>query len=185
MNILELLLLSGEYIENKEGVVITFENGKMAKQKHKHYLLLHGILSDGLKENKLVAKILNDEIDDVLSLLPVDAFEERDFIDQLSGVIISYVNHLVWEIMDTFKKNMVGDKTDPANRKEFAVCFKNHPLFFFMTKLFNDNEDDFECIEKMVIKNIIFKCRKLELARTFLKERGFERKLKLLSEEDN
>jgi len=33
MNILELLLLSGEFIENKEGVVITFSNGKMAKQK--------------------------------------------------------------------------------------------------------------------------------------------------------
>ena len=34
MKPLDLLLLSAEYIENKEGVVITFSNGKMAKQKH-------------------------------------------------------------------------------------------------------------------------------------------------------
>ena len=65
MKPLDLLLLSAEYIENKEGVVITFSNGKMAKQKHQHYMLLHGILADGLKEHILISKILNEEIDDL------------------------------------------------------------------------------------------------------------------------
>ena len=176
MNVLELLMMSSEYIEDKEGVVITFSNGKMAKQKNLQYMMLHGLLSDGLKENKLVQKILNEEIDDVLAFIPVESVEERDFINELTGVVVTHVNALATEAFNTFNTEYKGD------RKDFALKFRNHPMFNFMTTLFKENT--YEYVEKAVVKKVIFECRKLEMARTYVKNLGFTRELKLL-EDDN
>lgn len=176
MTPLDLLLLSGEYIEGKEGVVITFENGKMAKQKHRHYMNLHGILTDGLKEHKLISKILNEEIDDVLAFIPEDNLEERSFIDELSMIVVKDVNHIASYCFNIFNDNFKGDK------KDFAMKFKSDKHFHYMTRLFGENT--FENIEKGVISDTIFKCRRLELAKSYLKSLGFTRELKLL-EDDN
>ena len=102
MKPLDLLLLSAEYIENKEGVVITFSNGKMAKQKHQHYMLLHGILADGLKEHILISKILNEEIDDLLSFIPAENIEERLFIDEMTQIVVRDINHRASLVFNKF-----------------------------------------------------------------------------------
>jgi hypothetical protein len=169
MEAIDLIMLSSEYIEHKEGVVITFSNGKMAKQKNLQYMMLHGLLSDGLKEHKLVSKILNEEIDDVLSFIPVDATEERDFINELTEVMVSHVNKTATYCFDTFNKEFDGD------RKAFVMKFKKDNHFHYMTRLFNENS--YENIEEAVIKDVIFKCRKLEIARAYVKDLGFEREL--------
>lgn len=173
---LDELLKMSEEIENKEGWVVTFSNGKMAKIKTVHYMMLHGMLTDGLKENKLVDKILNEEIDDVLAFLPVDAVEEREFINELTSVVVTHVNALATEAFNTFNAEYKGD------RKEFALKFRSHPLFSFMTTLFKENT--YEYVEKAVVKKVIFDCRKLEMARAYVKNLGFTRELKLL-EDDN
>ena len=174
--ILDKLLDLATSVENKEGWVITFENGKMAKIKSRWYMNLHGILTDGLKEHKLINKILNEEIDDVLAFIPVENIEERDFIDELSAIVIKDVNHIASYCFNTFNDNFKGDK------KDFAMKFKSDKHFHYMTKLFGENI--YENIEKAVIDDIIFKCRRLELAKSYLKSLGFTRELKLL-EDDN
>lgn len=171
----EMFEMSSE-IENKEGWVVTFSNGKMAKIKTHWYMTLHGLLADGLKENKLVSKILNEEIDDVLSFLPVDATEERGFINDLTELVVSHVNKLATEAFDTFNDNYDGD------RKAFAMKFKGTPLFHYMTRLFRDN--NFEAVEKAVVENVIYNTRRLEMARTYLKDLGFERELRLLDDDN-
>ncbi len=176
MNVLDLLMLSSEYIEDKEGVVITFANGKMAKQKNQQYLMLHGLLTGGLKENLLVSKILNEEIDDLLAFLPVDAVIEREFINELTSIVVCHVNSVATEAFELFNKEYNGD------RKDFAIKFRNHKLFSLMTTLFKEN--NYESIEKAVVKRVIQDCRKLEMARAYVKNLGFTRELKLL-EDDN
>lgn len=176
MKPIDLIMLSSEYIENKEGWVVTFENGKMAKVKTKWYMELHGLLTDGLKEHKLVKKILEEEVDDLLSFIPVENTEERDFINELTGVVVEHVNHIATYCFDTFNKNYDGD------RKAFATSFKGDKYFHYMTRLFHENT--FEKVEKAVAEDVIFKCRRLEMAKTYLRALGFERELKLI-EDDN
>jgi len=173
---LEELMEMSETVEDKEGWVITFSNGKMAKQKSRWYMRLHDIMSFGLRENKLIERVLCEEVDDLLSFIPVEAYEERDYINELTNVIISHVNHLATQAYDLFNAEYNGD------RREFAIKYNKHSLFSFMVKLFGENT--FETVEKAVIKNVIFKTRKLKLAQEYLRDLGFERELKLL-EEDN
>ena len=175
LHTLEELFKMAETVENKEGWVITFSNGKMAKVKTRWYMNLHGILSDGLKENKLVKKILEEEIDDVLAFIPVENTEERDFINEMTGVVVNHVNHIATTCFDTFN-NFDGD------RKSFAETYKGNEYFHYMTRLFRDNT--FENVEKAVAADVVFKCRRLEMAKTYLRSLGFERELKLL-EDDN
>lgn len=164
---LDVLLLSANYIEQTEGVVITFENGKMAKQKHRQYLEIHNILSDGLDEHKLIRKILNEEIDDVLSVLPTDALTERKYIDDVSKTIITHVNDIVDQAYTTFNENYNGD------RGSFARKYIKHPLFHLMTAMFHLNTE--EHMRELYTNTVIFKCRRLKLARTYLKDLGVDR----------
>lgn len=167
MDTLKLILLSSEFIENKEGVVITFDNGKMAKCKSDFYMSLHGLLTDGLQEHKLVSKILNEEIDDVLAFIPVDAIEEREYINGLTSVIINHVNNVATEAFNTFNAEYNGD------RKSFAMKFKDHPLFNIMSTMFKTNS--YESVEKSTTQKVIFDCRKLAMARRYIKSLGFNR----------
>jgi hypothetical protein len=176
MKVLDLLMVSGEFIENKEGVVITFANGKMAKQKHNHYMLLHGLLSDGLKENHLVERIINEEIDDILSFLPADAVEERNYINELTRVVVEHVNHVATYCATTFNSEYTGD------RKAFAMKFKNDRYFHFMTRLFNDTA--YESLEAYIKRSVVQQCSKLERARSYLRELGFEIEIKFLDDSD-
>lgn len=176
MNVLELLLLSGEFIENKEGVVITFSNGKMAKCKFWQYMRLHGMFTEGLKENHLIQKILTETIDDITAFLPVEAVTEREFIEALTECVIDHVNNKAEEGFVFFNEHYNGD------RKEFAITHKKHHLFSHMVVLFRENS--VEAIEKSIIDRMLVDCYRYEAARTYLRNIGFERELKLLESDD-
>lgn len=185
LHTLDELLTMAETVEDKEGWVVTFENGKMAKVKTFFYMQLHGLLTEGLKEHKLVRRILEDTVDDILSFIPVENTEERDFINEMTEVITKHINHIATWCYDTFNSEFDGD------RKAFVEKFtsedengkiSHHKYFHYMTRLFRDNS--FENVEKAVVEDVIFKCRRLEMAKSYLKDLGFERELKLL-EDDN
>lgn len=176
MTTLDLLMLSRHYIENKEGVVVSFTNGKMAKIKHDFYMNLHSILSDGLKENIIIGKVLDETIDDTIAAIPEENVDERSFIDDITEVVVKHVNTVATEVFNFVKENYKGD------RKEFAMANKHDPRFHFMMKL--TTTLDYEIVEKAIADDIAFKTRKLEKAKTFLRELGFTRELKVL-EDDN
>lgn len=185
LHTLDELLEMAQTVEDKEGWVVTFENGKMAKVKTKWYMELHGLLTDGLKEHKLVKKILEEEVDDLLSFIPVENTEERDFINELTGVVLDHVKDISNWCFDTFNKEFDGDRKTFAGKfteKDEKGKITYHPYFHYMTKLIRDNT--FENVEKYVAEDVMFKCRRLEMAKTYLRNLGFERELKLL-EDDN
>jgi T4 RnlA family RNA ligase len=188
LHTLDELLEMAQNVQDKEGWVVTFENGKMAKVKTVWYMNLHGILTDGLKEHKLVRKILEEEIDDVLAFIPVENTEERDFINELTEVVVKHVNHIATYCYDSFNNSFDTDvdvndeEAFSKARKSFVEKFRGDDYFHYMTRLFRDNS--FERVEKAVAEDIIFKCRRLEIAKKYLRGLGFERELKLL-EDDN
>ena len=130
MKVLDLIILSRDYIENQEGEVITFEDNQMAKVKNLHYLSLHGLIGpDAFRENLLVKTILDENIDDVISALVPG--EKRTRIETLTEKVQHHFDHLVVEF-----KSLRGEYFNKynENRKEFALQYspsgkKPHELF--------------------------------------------------------
>lgn len=176
MTVLDLLLLSVEYIDDKEGVVITFCNGKIAKIKNRQYLLLHGILADGLKEHKIIARIVDETIDDVIAQLPEENTEERAFIDDITVVITKHINHIANDAEKKFKAVWTGDK------KALAMAYKADKQAFPYIMNFAKGRS-YEDIETTVAERVQFECRRLEIAKKYLRGLGFTNELKLLEDD--
>jgi len=174
---LELILLSLDYIEDKEGVVITFKNGKMAKCKTKFYMNLHGILTDGLKEHKIIARIVDETIDDVIAQIPEENTEERAFIDDITLVITKHINHIASDAEKKFKAVWSGDK------KEVAMAYKADKQAFPYIMNFAKGRS-YEEVETTVAERVQFECRRLEMAKKYLRGLGFTNELKLLEDDE-
>jgi len=174
---LDELLKLKETVEDKEGWVITFENGKMAKVKTDWYMSLHGILTDGLKEHKIVEKVLDETIDDTIAMIPEENVEERDFIDSISEIIVNHVNHIVSDAETKFKNSWNG------NKKDLALKFKDDKGSFPYIMSFA-NGKNIEEVEKQVIDRVKFECRRLEMAKQYLKKLGFDKELEIKIEDD-
>jgi T4 RnlA family RNA ligase len=174
---LDALLELKETVEDKEGWVVTFENGKMAKIKTSWYMTLHGILTDGLKEHKIIEKIIDETIDDVIAMIPEENVEERDFVDGITNVIIKHVNHTVSKAETLFRENWNG------NKKDLALKFKSEKELFPYIMSFASGKTVDE-VEKIVMERVKFDCRRLELAKKYLRNLGFNKELDLI-EDDN
>ena len=165
MTVLDLILLSREYIENQEGEVITFEDGQMAKVKNLHYLALHGLMGpDAFRENLLISTILRGEIDDVISALVPGT--KKDKIVTMN----EKVSHKFNDLVDTFIK-LRGEYFNKyqENRKEFALAHKNNPLFGSVMKTLNTSFRDVEKTAENAIKEYILRqCKTLGSAKEFV-----------------
>ena len=204
---LDKLLELKETVEDKEGWVVTFKNGKMAKIKTNWYMNLHGILSDGLKEHKIIEKVIDETIDDTIAMIPEENIEERDFIDGITNVIIKHINHIASDAEMKFKsfyKTLENDndkvitnsrdiitltvdnkslKITPSIKKAFAKEFKNDKeLFPYIMNFIKGST--FEEVEKIVAERVKFDCRKLGLAKSYLRKLGFTTELKLIEDDE-
>lgn len=157
------LLEIQETEQNIEGFVVTLENGKMFKIKTKWYFENHKIITENA-ENKLIPLILEDKIDDILS---ITTGEKKLFVENIVEIVQHKFNHLVIEY-----KNLRGlyyNKFN-ENKKEFALKYKNHELFGYVCKNLNASFRDIEEIaEKSVKEFILKKTRTLTDAREFIK----------------
>lgn len=67
-------------LENAEGFVVAFENGHRVKIKADQYVRIHKCVERIVFDRNIVTLILNEEVDDVLPMLPqVQADRVRDF----------------------------------------------------------------------------------------------------------
>ena len=158
------LLEIQETEQNIEGFVVTLENGKMFKIKTKWYFENHKIITENNTENKLIPLILEDKIDDILS---ITTGEKKLFIENIIEIVQHKFNHLVIEY-----KNLRGFYYNKfnENKKEFALKYKNHELFGYVCKNLNTSFRDIEEIaEKSVKEFILKKTRTLTDAREFIK----------------
>ena len=170
MNILEMVEVLNPHMKNTEGLVITFEDGQMAKKKFKHYLSLHGLIGpDAFRENLLVKTILDGNIDDVIAALVPGA--KKDKLIELSTKVEHHFNHLVVEFKELRRKYFQDFN---ENRKEFALMFsgggkKPHAMFSGIMKTLNTSFRDVEKTAELAVKVHIEKnCNGLGDAKKYL-----------------
>lgn len=150
--------------ENIEGWIVTLADGQMIKVKTAWYFAMHGLATEGTRENLLIQTILEDRIDDVLSLIP-DGEKKQFMIDTVQKVQHRF-NHLVVEY-----KNLRGMFYNKYNedRKEFAMKYKDHELFGYVMKKLNSNFRDVEQVTEQGVKDYILnRTRTLGGAKEFL-----------------
>ena len=174
---LDIILMAKDYVEEKEGWVVTFSNGKMAKIKTDWYMNLHSILEDGLKEHKIITRIIDETIDDVIAQIPEENTEERAFIDDITLVITKHINHIASDAEKKFKAVWTGDK------KEIAMAYKADKQAFPYIMNFAKGRS-YEEVEAAVAGRVQFECRKLEMAKKYLRNLGFTNELKLLEDDE-
>jgi RNA ligase len=155
-----------ETVEDIEGWVVTTERG-MLKIKTEEYMHLHHLMTDAItKENEVIRMTLDEEIDDVLAEIPMDALELRFFVETISNGIVDHVN----EFSEKIKEMHIDMKTLYPERKDYAIACKLSEYFGLLMKAFQDPSD--EAIEKEVINYLRSKTNKLGLAKEYLKELG-------------
>jgi T4 RnlA family RNA ligase len=174
---LDELLELKETVEEKEGWVITFANGKMAKVKTDWYMSLHSLMTDGLKEHKIIARIVDETIDDVIAQIPEENTEERAFVDDITLVITKHINHITSDAEKKFKAVWKGDK------KEIAMAYKADKQAFPYIMNFAKGRS-YEEVEAIVAERVQFECRRLEMAKKYLRGLGFTNELKLLEDDE-
>jgi T4 RnlA family RNA ligase len=153
-----------ETITGIEGWVVTTERG-MLKIKTEEYIRLHHLMTDSItKENEVIRMTLDEEIDDVLAEIPIDALELRFFVETISDGIIDHVN----EFSEKIKEMYIDMKTLYPERKDFAIACKPSEYFGLLMRAYHDPSD--EAIEKEVINYVKSKTSKLGLAKEYLKE---------------
>lgn len=118
---LEDLIDAAKVIDNKEGWIVQFENGKMIKKKSEWYIARHRLFTEDLnRENTLISLIVDETIDDVLAQIsePIKKSEIENTIEIVNKEI-ARMSHIVDELMINYK----GD------RKDFAIKYQKHTMF--------------------------------------------------------
>ncbi|NBO23112.1 hypothetical protein EBU94_07240, partial [bacterium] len=153
-----------EVIQDKEGWIVQFENGKMVKIKTKWYQDLHKLFTEDInKEHTLVSLILNDTIDDVIAQIPETDTKSRENIEN----IIDLLNKNIQEISQ--KVDFIASDYNGDNRKEFALKWKNDPYFGIATSVLFHNNDQVDTIKQFILKC----CNRQEKAREYLSKIGW------------
>lgn len=150
--------------ENVEGVVITFDDGHMMKLKTDWYFRMHKLLTEHVnRENVVIAFVLNEQIDDVISQIPLENVEERNMVEEIARLVTNFINNTARKVYDLVDYEYTG------NRKRFAVRHNRDDYFGIMMKVIDmgdgqSYEKTAELVKEFVAKNT----RTLEQARVFV-----------------
>ena len=143
-----------------EGWVCTDATGKLFKVKTDWYNNLHGIVNE-LQEHTIVKLVLDEQIDDALSQLPLGSEKRLQIesiqtkVDHIYNSLIKDVEGLVWEYNTYYKQN----------RKDFALANKHLSTFPLAIRVIQDIP-----VTTVVKDYILSKCKSLQLAQQFLKD---------------
>lgn len=140
---LEDLIDLKKVTQDKEGWIVQFENGKMAKVKTDWYLERHRLYTDELnRENSLIKLIIDGTIDDIFPQISEDKKQEiESIIDKVNGYIL-----------DTSKKVDELLKEYDGSRKDFAIKNNKHPLFSIAMGVIN-GKDKLEMIKGRILSD--------------------------------
>ena len=162
-NELETLLELKETVEDVEGWVVTLDDGQMLKIKTKWYLDRHHLISE-IRENDIIASIINEEIDDIITVV---TGEKLDQINTITEIVIKKFNELVLEYKDLRWKyfNLYNE-----DRKKFAIENKDARMFPYLMRTINEpfslvNEVSKNCVKDYILRSTA----KLSDAKEFLK----------------
>ena len=163
-------------IEDKEGWIIEFTNGLFIKIKTSWYVSLHGLLTDDLYREHVLAKyVLDEKIDDVLGQVPEEEVEAHSRIEKIIAVVKHAVSEKVKDINESYElfieggvgKDWTGDLRLQLMRKTFALKYRKERNFGYVMSLSKGNVDVYDLAKQWVSDQT----KKLIIAREFLKER--------------
>lgn len=117
---------------DKEGWVVQFENGKMAKVKTDWYIDRHRLYTEDLnRENTLISMIINETIDDVISQIDDDV--KKAEVEEISMKINKYIK----EMSDRINE-LLSDYD--GSKKNFAIKYHKHKLFSMSMNVLNGKD---------------------------------------------
>jgi T4 RnlA family RNA ligase len=155
-------------LKDKEGGVATLANGMMIKWKTVWYCDLHHTLTESIhREDFLIEKVIDEEIDDVIGQVDPDDKEVLAIIDNVIHVTTNYLlaaSKLVDVKVKFFHENCKG------SRKDFVLTYGKKDKYFSYAMLVIDNR---ETALTAVAKDLKKFTSKLEQARTFIKDADF------------
>jgi RNA ligase len=125
---IELFVKQVREWETEEGVVVRFSSGQMVKIKCDDYVLRHKTKDQVSQEKNIIQIILNDDVDDLVSLLTPDDVSR-----------IQQFQKLFWKGVDETTQELIGmysSGKDIESQKDFAVSFvqsvaSNYKPFMF------------------------------------------------------
>lgn len=131
--------------EDTEGVVIRFHDGHMVKVKSDWYVRIHKVKALLGQERDVVSMILNNQLDDILPVLP------KEDIEKIEQFKIKLMKQL--KIVSNILSSFVYQYRSNSDRKSFAieVAPKMKPMWRGMIFQFWDKE----CNESLTYKAII------------------------------
>jgi RNA ligase len=131
-------------LEGIEGWIVEFVDSQKVKIKTDWYHSLHRILTDySNREDYLIDMILNEKIDDVLSVLDYGS-ESRIFVEG----VLDTTNRKLLEISNEIDKVL---STYNGDKKAFALEYKDHKLFGIMTQVII-GKDKMDLIKEFILK---------------------------------
>ena len=156
---LDYLMKSAESETDREGWVVTFENGKMVKIKTKWYFELHRLVTENLvAENGIIELVLNETFDDVISQIPMGD-NRRVYAEDIANAFTRWYNDNLDEVFQ-LKREFVYNG---LSRKDFALRHKSHPMFGVVMASLNDDD-----AEKFMKEFLLKRFRKLSVAKSFV-----------------
>jgi hypothetical protein len=185
---LDLLMISRDYIIDEEGFVITFKDLSKVKLKHTDYIVKHKLVAEILKEDVVISAILDETIDDMMAQLDQND-ERRTFVEDIEKKLVPYFDNRIEEALKlrvqffnmynkrlmnedgTFIKDEAGEVKEVIDMPKF-VKEKGKDVNFHLvmkTKKMSFNEDFRSEMVKLLKEEIKHNTRKLEMARTFLR----------------
>lgn len=138
--------------EDSEGIVVRFDDGHMVKCKSAWYIRIHKVKSMLSQERDVVRIILNNELDDLIPILPPDDLKR---IETFRDRILSEIKLSSWAVAHDIEHLREHD----VSRKEFALNnFNEAPVLksLYFT-LWDEKDVDtsvvYDNIVKMILKN--------------------------------
>lgn len=159
-------------VEDMEGWVVDLD-GLFVKMKTAWYFSLHGLLTDDLyRENRLIAYILDEQIDDVMAQIPEEDKESHIRVEQIIAAVTKEVDRRVNSIMSDYEVyQTMADGFDWDNsvreglmRKRYAQLYRKSENFSAVMALIQ-GKDVYGIVKEKLAKETY----RLENARLILK----------------
>lgn len=145
---LKNLLTLKQQLSNCEGWVISNPNNLNEKWKLKTdwYLSLHRVVSDHtIRANAVIHSLVDETLDDAITILQ-DSPKKKSITD-IAVCVETWFNKTVNDIV-----NILSRREKFANRKSFAIRYKNLPYFGIIMLSYNDTYiDDQKIMERLKI----------------------------------
>lgn len=149
-------------VVDKEGWIITLENGMMLKYKTTWYCALHRLMSESIhREDFLIEKVVNDEIDDLVATIEVTDTETLELITNIQDKVVKYLKDIVYDVdskLEVFKVQYSG------NVKNFCLGEPNSKIKTFALIVINGRDS----VLNVVKKDLLQRTYHLQAARKFL-----------------